>query len=267
MEAKRQFAKEVKESPSTAVIRALAILEAIAQRSRGLTNSEISRRMGIPKSSASYILRALEQHGYVSRDAASGRYRLGLKILNLSHGVLLGLDIRAAARPVLQQLVERSHLTAHLAILDQGEAVYIEKIDAPGFIKMDTWVGRRLAIHTTGVGKALAAYLPEAELRAIIKERGLKKLTPKSITLQAAFLRELEKVRAQGYAVDDEENSPGVRCVAAPVFNNLGKVEAAVGVSGTTSQIDKIHLPKIADLVKAAARELSRHLGYQRVHR
>ncbi|MBI3949315.1 MAG: IclR family transcriptional regulator [Acidobacteria bacterium] len=252
----------MKESPSTAVVRALTILEAVAQRSGGLTNSEISRRLEIPKSSASYILRTLEQEGYLRRDRHTGKYRLGLKVLNLSHRVLLGLDIRELALPVLRQLVERSHLTAHLAILDHGEAVYIEKVDAPGFIKMDTWVGRRLPIHTTGVGKALVAHLPEAEAKAILKEQGLRKMTSKTITAHSAYLRELEKIRAQGYAVDDEENNLGVRCVAAPVFDSLGRVEAAVGVSGTTSQVDKPSLPKIAELVKEAARGISEQIGY-----
>lgn len=256
-----------KDNPSTAVDRALAILEAIAQRSGGMTNSEVSRRLEIPKSSASYILRALERHGYLRRERLTGKYKLGFKVLNLSHRVLMGLDIREVALPVLGQLVERSHLTAHLAILDHGEAVYIEKVEAPGFIKMDTWVGRRLEIHSTGVGKALVAHLPEAEVKAIVKERGLKKLTPRTITVYSTFVHELERVRAQGYAVDDEENSLGVRCVAAPVFDSLGKVEAAVGVSGTTSQIDNASLPKIADLVKETARKISQQLGYQTASR
>lgn len=251
-----------KETSSTAVERALAILEAVAQRSGGMTNSEISRRLQIPKSSTSYILRTLERHGYLHRERPSGKYRLGLKVLNLSRQALGGLDIKEVALPVLRQLAERNHLTAHLAILDHGEAVYIEKADAPGFIKMDTWVGRRLPVHATSVGKALVAYLPEAEIKALIRERGLKKLTSRTITTHAEFLRELERIRAQGYAVDDEENNLGVRCLGAPVFNRFGKVEAAVGVSGTTSQIDKVSLPKIAHVVIQAAQKISHQLGY-----
>ena len=251
-----------KDASSTAVERALAILEAVAQRSGGMTNSEISRRLRIPKSSTSYILRTLERHGYLHREQPSGKYRLGLKVLDLSRQALGGLDVKEAALPVLKQLAERNHLTAHLAILDHGEAVYVEKVDAPGFIKMDTWVGRRLPVHATSVGKALVAYLPEAEIKAILKERGLKKLTSKTITTHAEFLRELERIRAQGYAVDDEENNLGVRCLGAPVFDRFGKVEAAVGVSGTTSQIDKVSLPKIAHLVIQAAQKISHQLGY-----
>src|SRR5713226_4211716 len=145
-------------APSTAVERALAILESIAQRHDGLTNSQISGRLGIPKSSASYILRTLERRGYLRRESETGKYRLGLKVLSLGRGVLAGLNIGEAALPVLRALVERTQLTAHLAVLDHGEAVYIEKVDAPGFIKMNTWVGRRMFIHSTSVGKVLMAH-------------------------------------------------------------------------------------------------------------
>ncbi len=251
------------DNSSTAVERALAILEAISERAGGLTNSELSRKLAIPKSSASYILRALEGRGYLRRERNTGRYRLGLKVLSLSRGVLSGLDIRELALPVLRQLVERSSLTAHLAILDHGDAVYIERVEAPGFIKMNTWVGRRMPIYSTSVGKALVAYLPENEVKALLKERGMQKRTPRTITVCARFLQELARVREQGYAVDDEENSLGVRCVAAPVFDRQGQVTASLGVSGTTGQIDLVHLPKVAELVKEAARKVSQQLGYQ----
>ncbi len=253
--------KTSKDSSSTAVVRALAILEACAQRSDGLTNSDISRRLGMPKSSASYILRTLERRGYLRREGESGKYRLGLKVLSLGRHALAGFDIGKIALPVLRSLVDRTQLTAHLAVLDHGEAVYIEKADAPGFIKMDTWVGRRMRIHSTSVGKALVAHLPKSDVEGILHEHGLEKHTPKTITGLSKFLVELEKVRAQGYAVDDEENSVGARCLAAPVYDSLGNVEAAVGLSGTTTQIDESTLPKLAELVKEAARKISRQLA------
>lgn len=247
---------------STAVERTLAILEAIAQRD-GMTNSQISRKLGIPKSSASYILRTLERRGYVRRDRGSGEYKIGLHVLSLSRGVLRGLDLREAAAPILRKLVERSHLTAHLAILDQEEMVYIDKVEAPGFIKMDTWVGRRMLVHSTGVGKALVAFAPEAERDRLIKEHGLKKQTPKTLAVRSRLLQELEKIRAHGYAVDDEENSVGVRCVAAPIFDAQGKVQASIGVTGTTQQVHKADLPRIAELVKEAARKISQQFDYR----
>ncbi|MCL5286478.1 MAG: IclR family transcriptional regulator [Acidobacteria bacterium] len=252
----------IAESPSAAVDRALGILENVAQSAAGLTNSEISRRLEIPKSSASYILRTLERRGYLARDAASGKYRLGLKVLALGRGVHTGMDLRKVALPFLQQLVDRTHLTCHLAILDAGEAVYIEKVEAPGFIKMDTWIGRRMYVHSTSVGKSLVAWLPAAEIDGIIREHGLPKRTAKTITVGTRLLKELEKVRAQGYSVDDEENSPGARCVGAPVFDSLAHAVAAIGLSGTTGQVTHENLPKLADSLKETARKISRQLGF-----
>ena len=148
-----------RENPSTSVERAVAMLDAIGARSTGMTNAEISRTLKIPKSSASYILRALEKSGYLRRDEA--KYRLGLKLLSLRHSALDGLNVREVALPHVRALAERLKQSTHLAILDNGEAVYVEKADASTFIKMDTWIGRRIDIHSTSVGKALAAYLPK----------------------------------------------------------------------------------------------------------
>ncbi|MFQ5664449.1 MAG: IclR family transcriptional regulator [Terriglobia bacterium] len=255
------------DSPSTAIDRALSILEALAGNDAGLTNSQISRRLDIPRSSASYILRALERRGYLRREPDTGKYHLGLKVLSLNRGVLSGLDLRELARPVLRSLVERSHLTAHLAVLDHGQAVYVEKAEAAGFIKMDTWVGRRMDVHSTSVGKALVAFRPKAQVEAILRQHGLRKRTPKTLTAPSKFFRELEKVRTQRYAVDDEENNLAVRCVAAPVFDPLGEVQAAVGVSGTISQLNKVNLPRIAALVQEAARKISKQLSRQAARR
>jgi len=248
------------ESPSIAVERALAILEDVSHHRDGMTNAEVSRRLGIPKSSASYILRTLEKRGYLRRQVETGRYRLGLKVLSLGREVLAGFEIGDLALPILRAVVERTQLTAHLAILDHGEAVYIAKVDAPGFIKMDTWVGRRMFVHSTSVGKALVAALPRTEVEAILRQHGLKKRTPKTIGTPARFFAELEKVGAQGYAVDDEENSLGARCLAVPIFDVLGRVVAAMGISGTTTQIDEAHTSKLVELLRDAARRLTRQL-------
>ena len=247
-------------SPATAVERALNILELVAHRRDGLTNSEISHKLAIPKSSASYILRTLERRGYLRRDAASGRYRLGLKILSLGGDAQSNLDIADVALPFMRSLVERVHLTSHLAVLDQGEAVYIEKVEAPGFFKVNTWVGRRMYLHSTSVGKALLAWLPKPELEAIVRQQGLKKRTPKTIHTVSRLLADLELVREQGHAVDDEENSLGARCLGAPIVDAEGNVTAALGVSGTLTQVDEENLPKIADALKETARRISRQL-------
>ena len=250
------------ESPSVAVERTLEILEVVAHRNGGMSNAEISRKLNIPKSSASYILRTLEHRGYLRRDPETGKYRLGVKVLSLSRGALSGIDVREAALPLMRQLVEHTRLTAHLAILDGDEAVYVEKVDAPGFIKMDTWVGRRMEIHSTSVGKALAAWLAADKIEAILHSRGMKKCTSKTIVTPPRFMKELEKVRELGYSVDDEENNLGVRCCGAPIFGASGEVEASLGLTGTIQQVTPESLPKYAGSLKEATARISRLLGF-----
>ncbi len=256
-----------RESPSVAVERALAMLEAVAQEPEGLSNAQISRKLQIPKSSASYILRTLEKQAYLNRDSETGRYRVGLKILSLSRGALTGIDVREVALPIMRNLTHKTGLTCHLAILDGPDAVYIEKVEPEGFIRMDTWVGRRMRVHATSVGKALAAHIAQERLEKILTDRGMEKRTVKTITTLPRLLKELEKVRAQGYAVDDEENNTGARCLGAPVFNQGGAIEAALGLSGTINQVNAHTMPRIVEALKDAARHISMQLGYRSPHR
>jgi DNA-binding IclR family transcriptional regulator len=255
------------ESPSVAVERALTMLEAVAQEPGGLSNAEISRKLQIPKSSASYILRTLEKKAYLNRDLETGKYRVGLKILSLGRGALTGIDVREVAQPIMRHLTEKTKLTCHLAILDGPDAVYIEKVEAEGFIRMDTWVGRRMRVHATSVGKALAAHISQEQLEKILSNRGMERRTPKTITTLPRLLKDLEKVRAQGYAIDDEENNLGARCLGAPVFDQNGTIEAAVGLSGTTNQVNAHTIPRIVEALKDAARHISMQLGYRPPHR
>lgn len=248
-------------SPAVAVERALSILEATANRRDGMTNSELSRRLEIPKSSASYILRTLERRGYLRRDSESGRYRLGLKLLSLGAETQANFAIAEVALPFMESLVERVGLTCHLAVLDQGEAVYVEKVEAPGFFKVNTWVGRRMFLHSTSVGKSLLAWLPKAQLDELMHNQNFKKRTPKTILTQTKLAADLEHVRELGYSVDDEENSLGARCLGAPIFDGNEQVIGALGVSGTITQVDEIKLPRIADALKETSRKISRELS------
>ena len=243
------------------------MLEAVAEDAEGLSNAEISRKLQIPKSSASYILRTLETQGYLNRNAETGKYRVGLKVLSLSRGALTGIDVREVALPIMRHLVEKTNLTCHLAILDGPDAVYIEKVEPTGFIRMDTWVGRRMRVHATSVGKSLVAHIPQERLEKMLAERGMEKRTSKTITTVARLLKDLEKVREQGYAVDDEENNMGARCVGASVFNQNGSIEAAIGLSGTINQVNPHTMPRILEHLKDAARHVSMQLGYRAPHR
>src|SRR3954452_479547 len=148
----------------TSVERALTILELLAERRDGLSTSDLSRRAKIPKSSASYLLRTLVGRGYVRRHPESGLHTLGLRILSLGGMSMQGNELREAALPYLRYVVDHTNPDAHLAILDHGEAVYVERVEGPGFIKMATWVGRRMNPLVTAVGRALLSGLEQHEI-------------------------------------------------------------------------------------------------------
>jgi IclR family acetate operon transcriptional repressor len=243
------------------VERALTILELLAGKSHGMSTSDLSRRIRIPKSSTSYLLRTLVARGYVSRDVETGYHTLGIRLLSLGGQAMQGLELRDIAIPHLRHIVERTNLDTHLAILDHGDAVYVERIESPGFIKMATWIGRRMVPHVTGVGKALICCHDRAAVEEIIAIHPLKPITRNTITTLPRLMAELRKTRERGYAIDDEEHEARVRCIAAPVFAATGEVVAAIGVSGTAGQISDDAMPKIGNLVRSTALKFSAQLG------
>jgi IclR family transcriptional regulator, KDG regulon repressor len=245
----------------TSVERALSILELLASKHQGLSTSDISRFAHVPKSSTSYLLRTLVGRGYVHRDAETGQHTLGIRVLSLGGQAMQGMALREVALPHLRHIVDRTRFDAHLAILDHGEAVYIERVEGPGFIKMATWVGRRMVPHVTAVGKALICQLDQTEVKSLFEQHHIKPLTANTITSLPKLLAELSETRRRGYAIDDEESSDRVRCVAAPVIAPNGEVIAAIGISGTVGQISDEHLARIGSIVRAAASKLSGQLG------
>ena len=245
----------------TSVERALTILELLVEKRQGLTTSDISRRMRLPKSSTSYLLRTLVARGYVRRDPHTGLHTLGTRLLSLGGQAMQDMALREAAMPHLRQVVERTRLGAHLAILDHGDAVYIERIEAPGFIKMAIWVGQRVAPQVTAVGKALISHLERSKVQEMAAERRIQTVTPKTILSLPHLFDDLAATRRRGYAIEDEEHAAGVRCVAAPVVAATGEVVAAIGVIGTVSQLSDEYLPTVGGIVRSAATKLSAQLG------
>lgn len=241
--------------------RVLMILEVLAESSSGLTLSQLVRKLGSPKSSTYRLLLTLERRGYLQRNQQTGRYMFGLKLLSLVNRALNGIELREQAAPFLKALMERTKLTVHMALLEQNEAVLIEKVEPLGLIKLGTWIGKRMPVHCTGVGKALIAYLPEAELDRLIKQ-GLLRYNENTIVSARKLKEELAKVRRLGYSVDDEEETMGLRCIGAPIFDHTGKVVAALSVAGTTAQITRENLSLLAEKVKQTASAISRQLGF-----
>jgi DNA-binding IclR family transcriptional regulator len=242
--------------------RALSVLQCLGYSKRGFSISEISRRLKIPKSSAHLILTTLERRGFLQKNTQTGRFHFGLQLVSLSRSALENLDLREEARPFLRDLMQESGLTVHMAVLERDEAVIIEKVEAPGLVRLASWIGRRLDVNCTGVGKVLMAFLPNDELEYLLRTKAFARHNSRTIISGSALRRELMLVKQAGYALDNEEDEPGVCCIGAAVFDDRGNAVAAISVAGTTSQIGIDRVPILARQVKRAARRISMRLGY-----
>ncbi len=242
------------------------ILDLIGQSSQGTNIRDLSNTLNLPKGTIHRLLSSLAYYGYVRQDSKSKRYLLGLKVLELGNLTINQLDLRKTAEPLLKDLAEKTRETVHMVIMDKGEIVYIDKIETEqhtGGLKMASRLGSRNPAHSCAVGKVLLSYTSEEEVENLIREKGLPKRTPNTITDPGRLKEHLKIVKSQGYAVDDEENESGIRCVAAPVFNEKGKTVAAISISGPAFRVTKKIIQESIkrEVVKTAA-EISRQLGF-----
>jgi DNA-binding IclR family transcriptional regulator len=252
-------ARRVYHVPST--MRAMRVLEFLARSRRGASISEISRNLALPKSSTYLVLKTLEQGDYLQRSLQSGRYYFGSRLVSLSRKVLENLDLREVARPVLNRLMRQTGIIVHLAVLEGNEAIIIERWEPPGSGAGADWVGRRLDINCTGVGKALAAFLPAGQFEELITAKRFARHNENTIVTIGGLKRELAKVREQGYAVDDEEDELGVRCIGVPVFDGQQQTIGAISLAGTTEQISLDRVRTLAEALKRACAEISAQLA------
>ncbi len=250
-----------------ALKRAFAIFDSLNHTSFGLTVQEISQEHGIPYSTAFYLLETMRECGYAERIQDSKKYRLGPKALSFRESTAARylLDLRTVARPMMEELSELTGLTIHLAILERDEAVYIEKVESSGFIRLYTWIGKRNSLHCTAVGKALLMGLPEAEAKALCLPNTLIRHTERTITSIDALLADLRQCTERGYAIDDVEDEPEGRAVAAPIYDGQGKVIASLGVAGSLNQIEFNRIDAIGKLVRNYAERSSRRLGHEHI--
>lgn len=243
------------------VERAVAILNAFSADEPELGVTELADRLTLHKSTVHRFLVNLESAGLVERDRHTSRYRLGLRIFELGGLVLQRMNLWDEALPFLEGLVRDSGETGHLAVLDGGEAVYIEKVEARRALRIPSAIGRGYPAHATSLGKILLAHLGEEAREAIIAERGLTRCTSMTITEPMRLRAELELIRTQGFAVDDEEYEEGLRCIGAPILGHTGQIVAAIGIGGPVTRITPQRVSELAELVMSAAGSLSRRMG------
>lgn len=262
MENKKQ--PEKKSSHVQSVERALLLIELLARETRELTLTEIASRMGWPKSTVYGLISTLRDYRYVDQSEETGCYRLGIRFFELGNQIAHSWDIRSVAKPFMQKLNNQLGDMIQLAAEDQGEVLYLEKIDSTHLIRIVSEIGRRLPMHCSGLGKSILAYLPTGRVKQIIRQHGMHSFTEHTITYLPALEKELDKIRRQGYAVDDQEVMEGLRCVAAPIFDSRGQVKYAVSVSGLCNQMSGERMERVIVLVKETAASISAAMGYSK---
>lgn len=245
------------------VERALQILDLFNEQATELKITEISHLMGLSKSTLHSLLKTLQLHGYIDQNPENGKYRLGMKLVERGHFVVGTMDIRQKAKSWLTTLSRETGQTTHLGILDGHEGVYIEKIEGKQAAIAYSRIGRRLPVHATAIGKVLLAWLAEEELAAVLEGYQFTGFTPATLTDRASLLAALQETRHNHYAMDNEENEPGVRCIAVPVWNHESKVIAALSLSTLTTRVNDSELATFRQMLMEAGLGLSKSLGYR----
>ena len=244
-----------------AVERALTILEELARSKRGLRLPEVALRLGFPKSSTHSLLVALERRGYLQKNDRTGRYLFGSKILTLANAALSGMTLREVAHPVLVGLMRSTGLASKMGILDRNQALLIEQVHPPHILAPMTWLGKHMDLHCTALGKALAASQLSDQWSRLATEHKLARHNDATICSSARLMKELALTRERGYAFDNEEFDIGMRCVAVPVFGAMDEPVAAIGLTGTTLDINEGNLESLVKSLKAAAAKIGAALG------
>ncbi|MEX0983794.1 MAG: IclR family transcriptional regulator [Actinomycetota bacterium] len=242
------------------VRRAISALEEISDAGE-LGVSELGRRLGVHKATASRLVATLAERGMLERDPVTERFRLGFGLIRLAGAAMAGLDIVRVAHPILEDLAERTRETVNLGVLAGDSVVYIDQVTGTRSIVAVSWVGRRTPLHCTSNGKVLLAHMDPAERDTQLAEP-LTEMTPRTVTDPAVLERQLDGVARRGYAQTVEELEEGLNAVAAPVRQADGQVTAAVSVSGPAFRMRPMDLPRTARLVMDAADAISRRLGY-----
>jgi IclR family KDG regulon transcriptional repressor len=247
--------------------RASNILDILGQSPQGISIRDVSAKIKLPKGTIHRLLSSLSYFGYVRQDSKTRNYFLGLKLVELGNLLLSQLDLRKEADPFLRGLAERTKETVHMVFLDRDEIVYIDKVETdhnPSGLKMASRIGLRNPAHSCAVGKVLLSHLPEEELNRIIKEKRLIKRTENTVIDPAQLKEHLKSVRNHGYAIDDEENEKGIRCVAAPIYNEAGKAVAAISITGPAFRVTKkVIQESLKKEVMETAFRISQKLGFR----
>lgn len=245
---------------SHTVLKALDVLECVANGNEPLSAQQVARVCKISRPTAYRLLSTLVSRGYVAAEGA--RFRLGTQALSLSHKVLASSDLPEVARAPMRQLSDLTSETVNLSIREGAEILYLAQVEGPQSIRMMCTIGTRNHLHSTSMGKALLAFLPDEEQILLVEKLVLIPCTAATITRRDFLTKELANVRKQGFAIDNEESEAGVRCVGAPIFDHTGRAFAAISISGPAYRLSVTQLKALSRPLIEAARVISARLGY-----
>lgn len=241
--------------------RALSLLERVSEHEQGATLTDLALAVELAPSTAHRLLKTLECMGYVAQDAERGLWFVGVTAFTVGSAYARARDIVATARPIMRDLMEEVDESVNLAVLDNDEPVYLTQVECRQLMRAHATPGSRPPPHCSGVGKALMATFPEPRWRSILARRGMPALTEHTIVDLDRMGRELANVRQRGYAVDDEEHSCGMRCVAAAIHDENGDAIGAISMTGPSARITTDRLPELGEAVQRVAGRITSAIG------
>lgn len=245
-----------------ATSRLFQIIEFMAGSKDWVSLRTMARELKISAASAYRSLNSLRELGYVRQHPQDAKYQLTLKLAWVSAQILENVQLRQIAHPFLQSLTSVTNETTHLAVLEDREFVYIDKVDNTQAMRMRSRVGQRGQLHCTAAGKSMLAFMPEPEMLALVRRLKLQPVTENTITDPDAFRRHLRRVKQSGYAVDDEENEMGIRCIGSPIYDHAGRLAGALSISGWTITMTRERIPELAPELIRTCRRISNELGF-----
>ncbi|NLK63528.1 MAG: IclR family transcriptional regulator [Tissierellia bacterium] len=245
------------------VDRTLTILEVLSDYSDGLGITEISDLVSLHKSTVHRLLSTLIYKGYVVREEETSKYKITFKLFELGSKKVHKLDLLKISRPYTKMLMESVNEVVHLIIREDTDIVYIDKVEANNTISMASRIGKRNPMYCTATGKAILAFLPEDEVLKVWNNSKIIKLTKNTNTDFILFKKELQTIKEKCYAIDDEENEIGVKCVGAPIFDMNGNVVAAISVTGPVTRITDDKIGFISKEVIQCTNLISKEMGYK----
>src|SRR5438309_3233240 len=246
----------------TALQRGLRLLHLFSESPRGLTAKQVAALSRLPVSTVHRFLANLVTAGFLNRDP-EGTHHLGIACFSIGQAAVGQLDIRRLSLPYLRELNQSTRETIHLTVRHGLSAVYVEKLDSPEPLRIHSRIGAAVPLHCTAVGKVMLAYMSPEEQKKILPQLEFRRLTANSIGSLQELQTHLQKVRKNGYACDLEEYEPHIRCIAAPIWDHSGAVNASVSITGPAVRMSFTRLRQLAPLIQAVSKHISKEMGYQ----